>query len=749
MAKFVAMHKSPDKRWRKNQVRAALPLFVLIAATAAAQQDQPLEAWPRPEAQAFRLVAAPALDGDVRNDRAWQGVLPVSGFTQVQPVEGAPASRKTEVYLGYTDGALWVGVIAYDDNPDRIIVAESRRDSSLDETDSFSLLIDGLLDRQNGFIFGTNPTGMQYDAQVIKEGGSEGLGRRRTVNGEDWDGSWEVRSVVGDHGWSAEFQIPFRTLRYGSAAVQSWGVNFQRNIRSSNEIVYWAPIGPQHLLTRVSRAGTLHGVEPPKQRNLQITPYVLGVWRSGANTNDDQEAGFDIKYSLTPSLTLDATYNTDFAQVEVDDVVVNLDRFSIFLPEKRPFFLENAGQFSVGLSREVELFFSRRIGIVDGEQVPIEGGLRLSGKVGSSTNIGLLYMSDEGLDGVVSPNDYLVARINRELGTRSSLGALVVSREGEGSAILPVSEDHNRTYAIDGRWGIGENLLLDGWVARTSTPGLIGDDYGYSAKANYNSGVWSSRLNFTRISEAFNPEVGFLRRDDYERAELFLLRRIRPGGDSRLLEFRPHTTIREFRDLDGFLETGYRHFDVHWEFKSGYLLATGVNFLEDGLKEDFEIIDGVFVPAGVYSGEEVQLGFNTDLSAPLSFSIDARIGNRFGGDQAIIAPTLSYRAGDSFNAELFVERSSFDLPVPGGDFDVLLSRLRVSYSFTPKMGIQAVLQYEDETDTLSTNVRFSLLRTASSGLYIVYNEFDERLPGAGPSRREFAVKYNYLFDVFR
>ena len=671
---------------------------------------------------------------------------------QVQPSPGTPASKKTEVYVGFTDTALWIGFIAHDDNPDGIIVSEGRRDSSLNETDSFRFVIDGFLDKQNGYVFGTNPTSMQYDAQVIKEGGSGQFTRNVGIFDENWDGSWEVAAVVGDFGWSAEFEIPFRTLRYGNAETQIWGINFQRNIRRNNEIAYWAPIGRQHTITRVSRAGTVSGIEVPTQRNLQITPYVLGSWRRESNVSSNgQEAGFDIKYSISPSLTLDATYNTDFAQVEVDDVIVNLDRFSIFLPEKRPFFLENAGQFSVGIQEQIELFFSRRIGIVDGEQVPIEGGLRLSGKVGSATNVGLLYMSDEGLTGVASPNDFIVARVSQELGNGSSVGALFVGRDGEGSATLPAAEDQNQTYAIDGRWGIGSDIILESWVARTSTPGaeFAGDDYAYAAMANYNSSVWSSRLNFSKVTESFNPEVGFLRRDDYTQREFFLLRRFRASEESPLLEARPHVRATDFHNLDGFLESGVRHYDVHWEFKNGYQLETGYNYLKDGLLERFEIIKGVFVPAGTYSGGEIEIEFNTDLSAPFSLHMENRFGKQFGGDRIVITPTLRYRVGESFTAELGGVYTSFDLPYLGGDFDVTLARLRLSYSFTPKMSAQAVLQYEDETETLSTNLRFSLLRTANSGLYLVYNEFDERLPGLGPAQREFVIKYNYLFDVFQ
>lgn len=734
---------------RKLLVLAAL---VMLCGDALAQSDMSPEERPRPTTRAFSLSAAPILDGEVAGDAAWQGVVPATGFTQVQPYEGEPASQRTAVYIGYTDTSLYIGVIAYDDDPSRLIVRNSRRDSSLSETDSFQVIIDGQLDRQNGYVFGTSPAGIEYDAQVTREGSTGQFGSGGGGFNKNWDGSWTVATTVNASGWSAEMEIPFTTLRFGKGDNQVWGINFQRNIRHNNEIVYWAPLDLQHNLNRVSAAGYVTGIVPPETRNLQVTPYALTRWQEGGTLNgsqSDQEFGVDIKYSLTPSLTLDATYNTDFAQVESDEFVVNLDRFSIFLPEKRSFFLENAGQFTVGDAREVELFFSRRIGIGDGAVVPIEGGVRLSGKMGSNTNVGFLYMSDEGLAGVVSQNNYLVARVNQELSNRSSIGAIIVTRDGDGSFGQLGSEDENQTYAIDGRWGVSDHLHFDGWIAKTSTPGLIADDYAYALKMVYDSPKWASRVNFTEVTEDFNPEVGFLRRDDYKRGQVFIMRRFRPENLWGLLEVRPHAMIQNFWGQDGFLETGFQHFDVHWEFKNGYRVDTGINFLTDGLQEPFEIVDGVFVQPGTYSGVEGSLAFHTNLSAPLSLNIRSNFGERFGGDRVSLRPTVKYRFGETFSSELTVVYNKFDLPIPGGDFEVTVSRLRLSYSFSPKMLLQALVQYDNDAKLLSTNLRFSLLRTANSGLYIVYNEFDEGLPNSAPKSREFIIKYNYMFDVYK
>jgi hypothetical protein len=742
--------KNMPRSFARGHVAVAL---IATAVTAVAQSDLPPERRPRPVAEATRLAAPPVVDGIVVGDPAWEGVIPARGFTQVQPIEGARASEETEVFIGFTATSLYFGVVAHDSNPAGIIVADSRRDSSLDETDSFRIIVDGLLDKQNGYIFGTNPAGVEYDGQVTREG----TDATNTSGGGgfnlNWDGSWNIRTQITDTGWSAEFEIPFTTLRYGSDENQVWGVNFQRNIRRKNEIVYWAPLSRQRDIQRVSEAGTVVGIAPPPRRNLQITPYVLGRAERGDaidGTDTDGEFGFDIKYSITPSLTLDATYNTDFAQVEVDDVVVNLDRFNIFLPEKRPFFLENAGQFTVGNPQQVELFFSRRIGIAGGEPIPIDGGLRLSGKIGTTTNVGLLAMQSQAVQGVAPKDQFLVARVNQELPNRSAIGAMIIGRKGDGSYLTPTDEDENQTYAMDWRWGVGDNTLFSGWLAKTDTPTLDGDDDGYAVKMNYDSAKWASRVNYTEVGGNFNPEVGFLLRDNFKRAEAFLMRRFRPDDLWGLLEVRPHVSLSGWwgRD-DDFLETGFQHYDVHWEFKNGYRIDTGMNYLKDGLRQPFEIIDGVIVPAGTYSGPEAQIVFHTDLSAPISLNMRIQNGDRFGGDRTVLQPTVNFRIGETFNSEFGVVYNKFDLPVTGGDFSVTVTRLRLSYSFTPKILLQALLQYNDDSDTFTSNLRFSVLRTANSGLYVVYNEIDERFPGAPPNGREFIVKYSYLFDVFQ
>ncbi len=706
----------------------------------------------RPVLQSSEMVNEPLLDGEVLGDKAWGSLIPATGFQQIEPDDGLPATQKTEVYVGFLEDALYVGLIAYDDTPNQILATDSRRDSSLDNTDSFQLIIDGLRDGQNGFIFGTNPAGIQYDGQVIREGSGGTMGSGGGGFNLNWDGSWEVATSISEIGWSAEMRIPFSTLRYGRENVQTWGINFQRNIGRNNETAFWAPLSRQHKLYRLSEAGSVTGIKPAKKRNLQFSPYILGQSTRGGNlvsTQNNSEAGFDIKYSITPSLTLDATYNTDFAQVEADEQQMNLDRFSLFFKEKRPFFLENAAQFSVGDEQAVQMFFSRRIGISSsGDQLPIIGGARLSGKLAGSTNVGFLHMHSEAVAGVAPGNKFTVARVNQELPSRSSLGFMYVGRDGDGSYLTAPGDDKNHTYSVDGRWGIGENLMLEGWLAKTSTPGLEGRDEAFSAKAIYNSSEWLNRLEYSQVGEDFNPEVGFLKRSNYRRMSALILRRIRPENTWGLLEVRPHISYTAYWDFDGFQETGFLHIDNHWEFRNGYRIDTGVNFTREGVQTPFDIIDGVTIQAGTYDHSEAQIRFNTDKSDPLSLSSVTYIGGRFGGNRIAIKSSIIYRVGESFRSELTYNYNKFDLPIERGQFNANLTQLRLSYAFTPKILLQALVQHNQVDDTVGTNLRFSWLQTANSGFFLVYNEVDERGIAANPRGKEVIFKYSHIFDVF-
>ena len=523
---------------KKTYARTVVSLVVLVLATNIAypqlamddSKDDALTS--SATVTALHVGSPPQIDGEVLGDPIWESATPATGFWQSTPYEGQPASEKTEVRIVYTDQTLYFGVLCYDQEPQGIIVSGSRRDGSLEETDSFQFVLDTYHDQQNGFVFGTNPAGIEYDAQITKEGqGGFGGGRRQRGGSGggfniNWDGSWEVRTKISDSGWSAEFAIPFRTLRFAEAKEQTWGVNFQRNIRRRNEKSYWIKLPRQFNLQRISLAGNLVGLKNIGQKNLKVMPYALSSGNRIFKNEDgvtlkegtqwDSDFGFDVKYSLTPSLTLDATYNTDFAQVEVDDQQINFDRFNLFFPEKRPFFLENAGLFAVGSPGEVDMFFSRRIGIDnDGRVVPILGGLRLTGKT-SGMNVGLINMQTESVKAdSLQANNFIVARVNKELPNRSAVGVLVVNRQATGD--LAPDNDYNRTFAVDGRLGIGKFGRVSAFAARTFTPAIDEDQHAFNLGLDYNTESWQLSGSYTEVADNFNPEVGFLQRSGYRR----------------------------------------------------------------------------------------------------------------------------------------------------------------------------------------------------------------------------------------
>jgi hypothetical protein len=731
-------------------VRTLGPLAAcgLLAAASALEAGPASPPSTPPEALATR-GAAPTLDGEVLSDAAWAGIAPLTSFWQIAPDEGAPASQPTEVRILFTDDTLYFGVVCRDSEPAAIVVNESRRDSELTNSDSFQIVLDTYRDLQSGFVFGTNPAGLEYDGQVTNEGQGGGFTLGSSLSGfnKNWDASWSVRTRSGDFGWSAEFAIPFSTLRYDRRKAPVWGVNFQRNIRRRNEQAFWAPLPRQYDLFRVSRAGTLAGLEPPKQRNLKLSPYALGELTespaTGVPRDTNASFGGELKWSVTPSLALDVTVNTDFAQVEVDEQQINLDRFNLFYPEKRPFFLENAGFFTLGTPGELDLFFSRRIGIGPaGEVVPILGGARLSGKL-AGFNVGLLDMQTRDIAGVPASN-FAAVRVARELPNRSRVGAIFVNREGT-SDDAP-ADDHNRTYGADARWGIGRYGAIEGYVAKTSTPGLEGGDRAWNAQASYDAPAWLLSATYTEVGENFNPEVGFLERSGYRKPEGLVMWKHRPKDFIGLLEVRPHVSYTGYYKPDGFQESGFLHMDSHFEWKSGWEVHTGVNVTREGVLSGFEIYPGITVPPGTYDNAEVQIVGITNQGAPLSLESRVTIGGFFGGDRVSAVATLRGRLGESFNA--YGDYSRNDVSLPEGDFVTNLLKLRLSYSFTPRLYLQALVQWNDVTSNWSTNLRLGWLQTANTGLFVVYNENrDPTGGGAGLRDRSFTIKYSRMFDL--
>jgi hypothetical protein len=706
----------------------------------------------RPTAKAASLEKELKIDGDVLNDEQWKAIKPIDQLWQSKPNSGFPASEKTEIRIGLTATTFYLAVVCYDKEPGRLVVSDARRDATLDNTDSFLFILDTYHDSQNGFIFGSNPIGIEYDAQVDNEGQGNFSNNRLqvgTVGGFNlnWDASWEVKSLVGDFGWSAEFAIPLRTLRFASGKDQQWGINFQRNIRKTNEIAFWAALPIQFDLKRLSLEGTLTGLNLQSPGNLKLIPYVLGQatreYDNGSVGKENRPAvGMDVKYSITPAVTLDLTYNTDFAQVEVDQQQINLDRFNLFFPEKRPFFLENAGFFTVGSPGEVDLFFTRKIGLdPSGQRVPIIGGGRLSGKV-KNTSFGMLNMFTDDVQltdsTVIQKNNFTVARVNQQLAQRSYIGAMFVNRAGMGE----LENEYNRTFALDGRWGLGKKAQLVGFYAKTISPLDSAANQAFRMQGNYEWNGLRVNLSYQEVSEGFNPEVGFLFRAAYRKPEVLIFKQVRMDGKYGLLELRPHVSYRSYWNFNNFQETSYLHVDNHWAWVKGFEIHTGVNFTTEGVVKPFEISKDVVVPAGTYDHKEAQIVFLSNASKPVYVSTRSILGGSFGGIRYLNSVTLGMRIGDKFNSDLNLAVN--DVRLPSGDFVASILGARFSYSFRPRINLQSFIQYNSSADLWSANIRFSLLEQANTGLFVVYNEVYR---GGTIDNRSLTIKYTRMFDI--
>src|SRR5881396_691757 len=506
---------------RSLALTLSFPL-IAVSGLAATRQDPADSVAPThstPAARARAVVTPPVIDGRL-TDPAWREATPITAFIQRELHEGAPVTERTEVRILVDGEALYVGAWLYDSDKSGIVVGEKVRDGDISKSDYFGFLLDTFHDRQNGFVFTTTPAAIEYDAQVVNEGEGGGIqlpGQTRASAGSlggfnlNWDGTWTVATSVDSAGWYAEFRIPFTTLRYAAGEQQTWGLNLVRSIRRKNEESFWSFVPRQFSLMKISHAGTLTGVRVPARRVLTATPYALtGVERNFAvdpEAKSRGDVGGEIKYGVTHSLTLDLTYNTDFAQVEVDEQRTNLTRFPLFFPEKRPFFLENAGIFSAGTPQAVDLFFTRRIGIDTlGQPVPILGGGRLTGRVGDLT-VGALQIFTERSAGVQAAMSYSVLRLGRQLAARSRIGVIAVQRMATAQ-----TADWTRVYGLDGRIGIRDAWTLDWWGAASAVPGPDGSAGAYSARLGQETGSWSNVARVIQVGSDFDPQVGFLNR---------------------------------------------------------------------------------------------------------------------------------------------------------------------------------------------------------------------------------------------
>ncbi|MEM7349643.1 MAG: DUF5916 domain-containing protein [Acidobacteriota bacterium] len=731
-------------RERLGSVASVVALAVALAQPSAlgaeANSPAPAEAY---RLEASRLAEPIALDGRL-DESAWRQAAVASGFTQREPEPGVPASERTEVRVVFDEKTLYIGILAFDADPEAIIAREMQRDGGLFRDDSVIVLLDTFDDDRNTYFFETNPVGARTDSLVTDEG--------RDTNFE-WDGVWDVASRRTAEGWVAEMAIPFSTLRFDPHA-EAWGFNVRRQIRHKNEQAFWAPIGLEADLFRVSLYGSLVGISGVQPGlNLNVKPFLVAsdsdTSAAGQEGSDDFDAGLDVKWGVTRGLSLDLTVNTDFAETEVDDSRVNLTRFSLFFPEKREFFLENSGIFAFGSDPGggnplLEVFFSRRIGIGEnGSEVPIEAGLRLTGRVGA-WNLGVLGVNTEGIStaggGGTPSNTWGALRLKRNVGQRSSVGLIVTNREGSG-------DDSNRVAGADFDWKPTDRLAVNGFFAQSDDSDLAsGDDWAAGAGIEWSGSIWSASGGYVEIGERFEPEMGFLRRRgvkrytgevEYEpRPDLPWLRNLNFELEAEVFTLRDGTTESTEIQLEPF---GIR-------FDSEDRLTVFVERSFERLFEPFEIVDGVVIPVGDYTFYDYGVRFASNEGRRVTADGSVRWSGFFDGDRFSVEATLGVRPNRFLRSETGWEYN--DVELPGGAFSATVVRQRLSLAWNPRLRADTLLQYNDLDQLFAANLRFNWIYKPGADLFVVFNQtWDAPSLGDLEQRdRQVIVKFTYLWQ---
>ena len=723
--------------------------------------------------RAVRLAAALELDGVL--DEAVYGTVPaVTGFTQLVPDAGAPATERTEAWVLFDEENVYVSARVWDSAPESEWVAnEMRRDTNqLRQNDTFAVLFDTFYDRRNGFNFYTNPLGARADAQYINEGNPN----------IDWNPVWDVRSGRFDGGWTVEMEIPFSTLRYRSEPPYVWGIQFRRSIRRKNEWVYLTrlPIsiggdnGARGML-RISAAGSLVGLEPPPpSRNIEVKPYAIAslitdMTAAPAIVDEGSgDGGIDVKYGITQNLTADFTYNTDFAQVEVDERQVNLTRFPLYFPEKREFFLEGQGIFGFaqgGITRSSrgvdeaggifadvnvpQLFYSRKIGLEEGRVVPIVGGARLTGKVGAFDVGALNIHTGEETVSASDPTNFTVLRLRRDVLRRSSVGAMFTNR-----SVSRFAPGSSQAWGIDGTFGFFDTVSVVTYLARTRVPGpeYRGKDTSYQGKFEYAADRYGFQVDHVVVEDNFLPEVGFLRRDNFRRTLVSGRFSPRPASLESVRQFNLDATVDYIATADeNSLETRQNILAFDTEFESSDRLTFTVTDNYERLVAPFTPPGADFaIPAGGYRFVDAQVSYAIGQQRRVNGLVAVRRGRYFDGDLTTvelsrgrigILPQMSVEPTVSFNW----------IDTPHGAFQTNLALARVNYAFSPRMFFSGLLEYNSATDSFASNLRLRWEYSPGSELFVVYTDYRDVTGSLRPNRgwdlrsRGFVIKINRLF----
>jgi hypothetical protein len=718
---------------------------------------------PARTAKATRVERSPKLDGTL-DDEEWQTATPIRNFLQREPFEGQTPTEKTEVRILYDKHDVYFGVLCFDSDPNKIVASELRRDVSQELDDYFEIIIDSAHDRRNAYVFQFNPLGTQRDALITEE--------HRTDNGTGdgdpgWDSVWRSEARITKQGWTATIAIPFSTLNFMQSSDVIWGINFKRFIRRKNEEDLWSGWRRAFGAARISQAGDLHGISDiGRGRLFVVKPYGLTGFShfppstAGTGYTPGTSAlhtgGVDVKVGLRSNLVANFTVNTDFADADVDTLQFNLTPYKLFFPEKRQFFLENAGVFNFSLGGGGDLlFFSRQIGIdpISGEEVPINGGSKVTGSIGGF-ELGAMDVETRRS----GPNpyaNYAVARVKRSLWGGSYIGVIGIDKRS-GNPF----DSFNQTSGADTRLVFHKDLVLTGYAAETRTPGFSSGQTDVGAGVSYQNSWLEVFGEHRKVGSNFNPEVGFLERNDCI-------------CDYADVNFKPRPKLRGVRELnfEGFIfhapDTNHALETQEWqntlrvEFNNGsYSDDDFVDVFTQRLTTPFNIYKNVFIPIGEYHWTRHQLTYGSAQDRRLMVNFFERFGSYYDGHLNEARIRATYRANERlsfsfaeqwnrFRLGLVTDPTGKLLPADAARFSVVFGSFQTNYSFSRFLTLSALLQMDTaETQAASANIRLRWNYRPDSDLFFIYTagqRFASLVATNPPQYYEnrFAIKFTY------
>jgi hypothetical protein len=650
------------------------------------------------------------LDGRL-TEPAWDRAEIITGFTQKELKEGAPATEKTEVRIMYDDEKIYIGFFCYDSEPDKIVHKLLKRDDNLKYDDSVDIVIDTYNDSRMGYIFSTNPNGIMFDGTLQAVG---------TVKlNSNWDGIWDVRSYIGDSGWSCEIEIPFKTLRFPNKDMQEWGINFKRVIARKNEESLWRNWRRNEGIIELSRIGTITLDRTlASGRQVDIKPYVLtGAEKErGEKTGDTFKYGVDVKYGITNNTTLDLTTNTDFAQIESDQEVINLTRHKISYPEKRDFFLEGADTFDFSQGR-MKMFYSRSIGLSpDRELLPILAGAKLTQKAGDY-RLGAISVQTGEKNGVPSTN-YSAVRFKKDILKQSFIGMIATSvydENGHDNQLIASDLGYKTTSFLG-----GNNLEIQGYLGFSMTDGDGSDSRAARLSFTLPNDTYRFRTLYHAREKDFNPGVGFADRLGVQEylVGYDLTPRVNVPYIKKLL-FSP-LFYKSYNDMQNtMMSSTLRISPFGFVTESDDEFTVLVTRQFEFHDETFDLFEDVTIPVGEYDWWQTEMTFVSSKRRTIAFDTSFLTGDYYNGTRMGYDMECIFKTNSFYSLSADVRYNSID--TFGRSFETKEVGSHLTLDFSTRLFTTTFIQWNNETKEMNANFRLHYIPKIGSDIYIVYN----------------------------